>query len=302
MKLSHLMAPDVLDIRTILDTRPIGASRRHLLPNVYVADILNGYKRAQLDQSFGCQREEDILENARGYVMETLIQHHPFFKMLVNIQDGFLSNRFTWRDLLAMDPSIDDKTALTLGASPERANVDSPHHADLVSLAGWTTAQGVTAVMDMLQVDQVKFSATNRISEKQRLEDPTMLADIQVQDISSMIYDGARPLLVYAFKNQIERFLLKHVSMANQVDYRMYVDANVYGETMVEIAIDGSERMRFVLPTFADALYSPLLMSEGMPQLTQDLETILQYATDQLESGLNAITSAPAPANTWGAI
>lgn len=301
MKLNHIAsftADDVLDLRAMLDTSPICGSRRHLIPSQYLNDILTSYKRAQLDRSFGIQNEEDVLENARGYVQSEIARNHPFYRAMATLRDGFMTNFFSWKELMQLDPDVSDMTTISMGA-PKRPEYASWTGQDLTTVSAWTVTQMVRGIMDTLGIQQVKFSATNLRTKEELLKDPEKQTALEVSDISSQDYDDLMPLLIASFKSRVEQCVLSDISMDGQLSYRLHVDSNIFGDTVVEIALDGNEMVRYCVPAFADALYTPLIMTEGQNLLVGDLENVICHMEANLNQGLMVVTGNP---NIWGAI
>lgn len=288
MKLSHLMPLDVLDMRTVLDNRPICANRRHLIPAHYLNDILVGYKRAQMEQSFGIMREEDILETARGYVQEDIASHHPFLRAMSNVRDGFMSNTFNWRDLMTLDADVADVTTIQMGAEERREYVGWAGQ-DVDTLMAWTAAQTVRSVMDTLGVQQVRFSATNMLTKEAQVRNPDKRWDIEVGNIVSGDYGDVKLLLIESFASRLRQYVLPTISMRDQLAYRLRVDSNILGDTVVELALDGREHLRFCVPAFADSLYTPLVMTHDHMHLVNDLEATIHRQEELLTQGLMGI-------------
>ncbi len=283
MKLSHLASPgDTFDLRTILHTRPVSARRALMIPSFYLNDIVMNYRRASLDSSIGIQREEDILENARGYAQESLLAHNPFFRALERAADGFSANSFTWSELLMVDPEISAVTAVATTGTPRDSDYQTWEGTDATTQAAWGLAMGVPALMSMLAITQVKFFATNILAPTAELEDPTLKNSFFITEVRSSIYDNIKEDLIKAFTGHFERYLLPKLSMHGQIGYMVRVDSDMFGDTVVDIRLGkNGEAQRFLIPTFADSLMTPLVSTGKDSFLVRDLETILQETVDQ---------------------
>lgn len=278
---------DAIDVRSFLDGRPVASRRSSLLPSFYLDTILTNYMRAESDRSFGIMQEEDILENARGYVQENLLSSNPFFKMLSKHNDGLMKNSFTWADLTVVQEKVSDVTMIAaLGETSSVPKFASWGSADIVSQKAWAIAMGVPALMSMLSISQLSFYATNALEESDKEVDPLTQVAVSVSEIESLMYEnleGLREELVQAFTRLFTRYLLRDVSMDGQVGFRLKVDSLLAGETVVELQFGGEEMVRFMVPTFADSLMSPITTRNlvGYQKLAGEIEHLVHFVMNE---------------------
>jgi hypothetical protein len=296
MKLSSL-APvlEALDMRTILDVKPVAARRSLMIPALYLDTIITNYRKARgASGLLGAWHEEDILECARGYAQETYLRANPFFKALDVISDGSATNSFTWSDLVKMSPKISSVTIVIPDIHP-RAQYASWENSDLSTHLAWHAAMGVPALMGMLGLPHTTFSVTNNISLQERAENPLkkssfIMTDVNSSEVNSSELDVDSSPAIEAFQRSFERYLQPKLSMNDLLSFKLQVDSNMYGDTIVELALNGAAPVRYLVPTFADSLLSPLVGPDDNRFLISDIEQIIHF-TD--ESALSALGQAP---------
>jgi hypothetical protein len=320
-KVSHITAvADVLDARTVLDSKPIASRRGNAVATSYAAQLLDGYSRANLDQNFGVNKEEDILEGARGYVQEGMVQNNAFFRAISNYRDGFMANWFTWNDLCKLDPTTDHRTAVamlgqtTLSQTPLTAYDVQGGGAcpwtgsDRETLVATILSQSIPALMTDYGLTKIAFSTTNRrlfndvsvglgpFSQQSRIS--TTITDF----LSFADFDASR--FMDHFKGRIEQMVMMDISFNNEMDFYVTMEADLLGETWIRLSLNGGPEILFVTPSFADALMTPVVTqsSSRAAQLSADFQVIFNEVASHAAPGYD-MGGAPmqfVPDNAFG--
>ncbi len=312
MKLSAITPiQDVLDIRTIMDNKPVASKRSNAIAADYAAGLLDGYSRASLDKNLGVQKEEDILENARGYVQESLVQNNPFFKAIQNYRDGFMSNWFTWNDLLRLDPNVDNVTVVTmLGQTTASSNPLTAYDVASGTASPWTGSDGATHVATILSqsvpalmtefgLTKIAFVSTNRriFADAIQGTGPWSAANRMNTRISDMLsfsdFDMA-PFMDH-FVSRLEALVLMDISFNNEMDFYVDMQVDLLGETWINVSRDGAPMVQYVTPSFADALMVPVVTHQAglASQLSADFEAIFHEVANYSGLGMPSRTAAP---------
>jgi hypothetical protein len=251
LKLTHITPiKDVLDIRTIMDNKPIASRRSNTIATDYAASLLDGYSRANMDQHFGVQKEEDILETARGYTQENLVQNNPFFKAISNHRDGFMTNFFTWSDLLRLDPNTDNVTIVTmLGQTTQSSNPLTAYDVSSGTAAPWTgsdrftqvatiLSQSVPALMTDFGLTKLAFVSTNRriFADATQGAGPFSMQSrmsTRVVDMLSFADFDMAPYMGH-FVGRLEQLVLLDISFNNEMDFYIEMQSDLLGESWIK--------------------------------------------------------------------
>jgi hypothetical protein len=327
MSMNHLSGlTDAMDLRTVLDQTPIASKRGNNIAAEYAANLLDGYTRANIDANFGVAREEDILDNARGYAQESMLNMNPFFKAISTFRDGFVSNFFTWRDLCAMDPNADNVAVVSmLGQTTQfgpaqgiaghgqpsivtgydvQSGVASPWGgSELITQIATILSQSVPALMADFGLTVVAFASTNRriFADAVQAAGPFAAQNrisTRVGDLQSFSDFDMAPYMDH-FVAKLERLVLTDVSFNNEMDFFIEMQADLLGETWIKISMDGGPTLTFVTPSFADALLVPVVTSNKALslQLSQTFETVFHHVSEHSGMGY-AVNNTAAPSQT----
>lgn len=323
MAMSHLGGlSNAVDLRTVLDHQPIASKRSNSVAASYAADMLGGFTRAAVDANFGVNKPEDIFENARGYTQESMLTMNPFFKAITTFRDGFVSNFFSWRDLQALDPNVDNVTVVSLlGQTSQVASSQLTAYdyttgqaapwggSERTTMVSTILSQSIPALMADFGLTVIAFATTNRrifadaiaaagpFSQQSRIS--TRVVDLQ----SFSEFDMA-PYMDH-FVAKLERLVFTDVSFNNESDFFIEMRADLLGETWINISLDGGPQLTYVTPSFADALLVPVVTTnnELHARLSQGFEGILHHVADHSGMGFSVSgDNQAAPANLFGVI
>jgi hypothetical protein len=326
MKVNHITpVADVLDIRTVLDGKPIASRRSNAIATDYAANLLDGYSRASFDQNFGVHREEDILEGARGYVQENMVQNNPFFKAISNYRDGFMTNFFTWADLLKLDGTAEERTIITmLGVTTQTSSPQTAYDVASGIAQGWggsdretqvatILSQSIPALMTDFGLTKVAFISTNRrvfADAAQGLAPYAMQSRISTKILDVLSFtDFDMSVYMDHFVGRIEQMVMLDVSFNNEMDFYVEMQVDLLGETWIKISLNGGPLIPYVTPSFADALTVPVVTQNShlASQLSQDFGVIFHEIADHSGAGYHTGGAPVAqqeavPANLFGNI
>lgn len=312
MKVAHITpVSDVLDIRTVLDSKPVASRRSNAVAVDYAASLLDGYSRANMDQNFGVNKEEDILEGARGYVQESMVQNNPFFKAISNYRDGFMANNFTWADLLKLDPGTDSRTVVAmLGATSITSTPLTAYDVQSGIAAPWTggdrttqvatiLSQSIPALMTDFGLTKVAFVSTNRrifadaVAGYAPYGQQTRIST-RIADFLSFSNMDMAPYMDH-FVGRIEQMVLMDISFANEMDFYIKMEADLLGETWVTVSLNGGPEIKYVTPSFADALMVPVVTQNAglASQLSNDFGMIFHEVANHSGIGYNVQQQQP---------
>lgn len=279
------------DMRSGFNRGPLKLSKRI---NTQSSQYLSRTLRAGLNNRGGNDFLSDDTDGtqgwvgARGDVKEPLVSSNAVlskFQEDTNIMsDGFV----TYRSLCYRTPDIDDRTDVI------RARRDLPMHsrgqsegwggADTETLAATIVAQTVPTMLMENMYSEIYFTCTN---DTQTGEFVTQVGNLIPFIPETDIDENFNRLI-----GQIEHTLMPDLVLNNQIIVTIGVHCAIYGETSIEISVDGAPVRPYTFPTFCEAVLSPMLTEDmGVrDMLARDISDII----DSLDTSTGSAPTAPA--------
>lgn len=261
---THLMPEqlaEIVDTRTLLSTTPVRSNRTNNLATNFAADMVSNYYSAAQGFQLG-ESEAKVYGAARSTVIEQSTQQDPFMAAIAQLQGVPAGiNSFRFRDLLRLDPQIDDKTVVMIFDSKAKAVA---HYAGMSSDWGGTDfetqmatilAQSVPCLLAEHGLTALRFRVTNDTIGSQFSFQPYGAASFaEGMDLSPA---------VESFWNRFLYEVLLDLSYNNQVLLYLDVQCELHGETRFNIRVDHNPETLYVVPQFADARFTPLVTSNN---------------------------------------
>lgn len=287
----------------------------------------SGYQHFGADDSvFGggfAASNEKVYGDAAALASNQLIEQNAFLARLREhcglTQRGYV----TYGDLCKLFPEVAPgphsvtKYSMDNGQSIRRVNMaEHSNHwngADPTSVAAAMVAQVVPALLMDNFWRSFSFAVTNGKGYQQ------YSIDFHEQHCKSII-DGVSMIPYF---REVERRLvldlLNSITRGNQIMFTLSVNCDIVGDTIIDISLYGEPPTRFIAPTFADSLYSPLITRDQNNQtnicnsllylvnevidtssLTNNIAAVnpgtIQYTQSQIQPGVNI------HANSFGAL
>ena len=286
MSRTHLpQASSVLDLRTTMTSNAVKSRRTNSMATNYMSHILESYRNANAQSDFGME-EASILGQARGFVAEKSATNDPFLSAISNVRGTPVGNTFTWRDLLALDPGVDHVTVVQVMDQVHRGQVHQAGQTqhwggtDLETHAASVLSQAVPGLMMNLMLTGVGFKSTNRV---------TIGGMVQTQFFDAMGFStGDLKPYLEQFKNRLEHEVLYDLTYGNTMDFALEMRADLLGETWIKISINGGPYVDYVVPSFCDALTTPVITTnqERPLQLASDFILLFENASANMMPGV----------------
>jgi len=239
--------------------KPVDANKELVIPSVHLAKTLTGLLKAKKAAGIGYD-QSDITSSAvsttrtRSVYEEENGQTMDFFTAISALYNYEEVNAFKWRDLKYLEPGIDAVTTVTLARDPmaviqHNSNSEELSNPQLETRLAVFTAEAINALMSENLLSEVALGFTNAtgVYDAQILGGATILEGL---DITSWL-----ERLRVQFIDQVAPVLTHN----NELLVKMTVIANAFGETVVDISIGTGPTIRYIIPTFADSTFSPLL-------------------------------------------
>jgi len=275
---------DAIDFRPNLGSKPNHSKRANNIPSQYVGEIVNSYLIGQDLSSFG-QGQEDIMSRTLHVTMEPSVAQNFFFNVLSQVRHQ-LTNRFTWRDLQQIDPSVDAKSQyITLGSATKMSPTPV---ADPSMTAYWSGSDRITQMASLLSaavpglmmafmIQKVHFRSTNH--------DATGMVNTVVIDVKSMVNLDMRRN-VELFIHQLETEIIRDITMNGQDSYMLDMSCDIFGDTWINLSLGAEPMTQFVVPSFCDSLYSPVVTnnSDHYNHIAFDFNQLVTNVAEEVNS------------------
>lgn len=299
-RLSADLGPSTQDLRIVMTPAAMKSRRQNAVPANYVAALLENHKNASKNDELG-QGAQEILSLARGYVADQPAAQDPFLTAIGTIRGTYVGNTFDFKDLIQLDPNVQSDQITTLVIGGEAPVPQNQAHQfgqtqhwggrDRETQVAATLAQAIPGLMMPLAIMQIAFRVTNRTIDGSMYTQFENARGLAGMDVTPMIPE---------FVTRLQSILMKDVSYSNQVDFAIEVNADLIHETMLTVSLNGGPPVPYAVPTFCDAMLSPVVTAnEGNAlNLAKDFSTLF----DQVASSPNLGYRTPTGADPFGQI
>jgi hypothetical protein len=250
----HNNGEHLTDTRTRINTMPIRSKRANNLPSAYLAEIVDTYHTSRKMVDYG-QGHSDIIGLSQNFLHEGIVSDNFFIRELSHIKGVSHTTSFSMGDLIQMDPNVQRVTNY-LALGPARAQTHSAgqtaywNGSDRDTLVATILLNAIPAVMMDLMISKIAFTSTNHdysgrmntvISGAQSLTNIDLTSNFDV------------------FIRRLEREIMFDVTYANQDQYMIMVNADLFGDTSVTVAMGSNPPTTYTAPSFCDSLMVPVI-------------------------------------------
>lgn len=244
-----------IDGRLRMGTEPIGSNRENNLPSYYVSKVFDTHRQAMALADFG-QNDSDIYARGVQLALDTMLGENPFIRAISQVRGLPIATTFNYGDLMKLDSNTGSVTNMVrLGQTHQQA----VHHAGQTEY--WNSANRETVVATMLSnavpaimmslfISKVAFMSTNHSSMGQIYTQMAGGCSVTSADMSQSFQ---------VLKNRLENEVFMDISYGGQQLYTLQMEIDIFGETKINIAIDGGPSIMYVTPSFCDGLLVPVL-------------------------------------------
>lgn len=269
------------------DTSPVryvSNTLRAFQHSVHEADLLG-------DDNFGnvaANSKEHLYGEAHSFAANASIHSNTFLAILKERANYMERGYVTWGELCNLFPELVHQHgcaafAMDNGQSQRRTLFaqDSMHFhgADPTSIASSTLGQTVPSLMMDNFLRHVSFAVTNGDRPG------TYRFDYHGNMIKS-IMEGIdmRPYLM-EFERRLAIDCLNTITFNNQIPFTLSMSSDLAGDSVIDISLQGEAIVRYVVPTFTDGLFAPII--------TRDQAKANKISNDMLYMVSEVVPNAP---------
>jgi hypothetical protein len=258
---------------SIITTDAMKASRAESNPNNYLTSIVSAYYQADAKTNgFGNNGTSTLSEAATATAPLHMLED-PFLSCIMT-NDGFGTvNNFTWSELVRLDPSLEHTAVFSDPSQVVPMNqIGNSGSSGVNAQISSIISSSITSMMMQTGISELSFYATNMtIDGSRQLQfDPTGCKPfVQSQQIAQQL-DFLRQRIITE--------VLDDVSRTNEIPYQVQVTIRLAGRSEIKLAFNDPEFETFIVPTFSDAMFSPVVATSGdqLQSLASGFQSIFQ--------------------------
>ena len=266
------------DTRNQLAADSLVSGRANNLPATYMANVIDSYTMSCRSADFAMD-DTTVLGQARQRTLESAPGENPFIRAINSQSQMAAGNHFTLNTLRHIDPNVDNVTDVNIltGAAVQQVHQTGQtaywNASDRLTQAASMLAQAVPAIMIELMVSRISIFSHNH--------DVTGRMDTRVAGASSLT--GADISMNLAlFVRRLEEEVLFYMTYGNQDRYTLNMTADMFGETSIVISIGNEPETPYVVPSFCDNLFAPVVTAsrENYNQVVAGFDSLVRNVSE----------------------
>jgi hypothetical protein len=257
-----------IDLRARYTNMPVLSNYANNVPSFWLEFVMSGYiiGKQQADEfntpSRKCELASRISAEASG-------MRDPFMYAIAHVTEGYgASASFTLEDLKKIDPEGFPCIPVHWKHPTEGSSFASWDMGDMVTLAAATIAQSIPAIMAKHGVRSIDFTSNNN--------DPVTLRVFTIHGAAG-IFEFVDDETMVALVDDIHRRVIDVFSHNDAINYTLKGSFDLYGSSMFTLNLNFQGEMSYASPTFANALFTPVLAKEAkiLDELAETISQIL---------------------------
>jgi len=279
------LVDDMTDLRTTLSRGAVTSSSRNRISSNFMSRVVDSRRKAIENNEDFANSTVDIDASAQGYVAEDTAINDMFLRhMSHNIRDlNYISDSFTYGDLLDLDPTIDERASTNLLDDNSRAATRYTEYTN--PLDGQEEIDQIAAIIGVAVPALMMECGIARIGFQAHNEDPVEKYTFLPTNVSAFINDADLTPFVDRFEERLIDELIVPITADSRWTVAMQVKASVHGVIEIKLYFDGVQNPDpYVYPCFSGALYSPVLTdnADDVKRVTKAFGSLFDEFQDTL--------------------
>lgn len=255
--LQTLNEGNVFDTRVDRSTDIFRSRRSNAIPSNFLSNVVDSYRAASTLADFG-QGTEDIYGRAIQTSHEASPYENPFIRAISDAKGMINVTYFTMEDLVRIDPMVTSNTHY----DPVKETIRLTQPGDGESWAAATLETQLATVLsnavsglmvDCMLVD-ITFSCTNMTIGS--------IPDTRIIFGQGVTTADMRQYYIN-FVTRFESEVLPDLTQGNMIPIDILVSADLYGDTKIELSVEGAPHVTYITPSFCDALMAPVVTTNA---------------------------------------
>lgn len=272
------------------------SQRKNTSPVRYLSSSLSAYQHARAEHNEamgdsdallfnkGSDPTEQLLGEAASMCRNSSIQSNTFLGILRE-HAGFMEKGYvTWARLKQLFPELANPMVTRFAMDDGRSTrkVSYSEHSQVFSGADHTAiavsllSQAIPSIMMDTFFRNVSFAVTNGHGPND------YLFEIHPAGTQSIVQNLDMRQYVQRLEQRIKVDILHNISRGNQIPFKISCSSDLAGETVIDISLGNDPVERYVAPTFADSLFSPVITSnqELSNEIAQGITWLVRNVID----------------------
>lgn len=256
--------------------------RKNNLNANYMSGILKAYKTATAGEE-EYSSEDTVYERTQGQVTEPYSLDNALLKTLIQ-NTGFSQNTsFSLTELRELCPHADQVMVLSRASNSaqmlpnQRGQTEGWGGSDNATMIANILASTVPALALDHMITKVWFTSTNETLSGDTVTELNHTAQNPVSSFTSGVDITPH---IQAFLNRITHYVMRDITHRGMMGVSISVRYEALGDTFVSVSCDGEPPIDYIIPTFCDSLFSPILSNntKDLYSLSSDFQTLLDYS------------------------
>lgn len=273
---SSAVMGDVVDLRTTFAQHGLKKSRRsNGAASSYLSRVLSAHSQTLA----GSDNDEDIqglMAASQASVREALITQDPTIGWLQRSGTSLVEGTsISYGELCGLCPGLDDRVVVAMARGIAKTQNHSRGQSEIWSgttnetVFSTILSHSVPGIMMDLMMQKMTFSASNQTLDGQFF--------VQFAEVKSFAQGIDLAPYVQHFEHRLRTEILSDLTRNNAIDIQLTGSFDVLGDTTIDISISGGPMIRYVTPSFCDALLAPVLANDSLTlrKLAHDMDALV---------------------------
>jgi len=274
-------------LTSMITARGVINNRLYNDSSSYLSHALSSIKKTMADARTNTG-EQEVLLNSSSLLKSNNIRSSVFLRKMQESSGLSVSTmEFTFAKLLRVFPEIRSIARIDVLPDADRSNTNyigqasSTNGSDTTAIYANMVYHTTASYMAEHALSKVHFIATNENMSRTHGIDP--LFDLT---FAGSNHPNDNRDMIDSFIQKMTTVFLISLSRANEYQYWMEVDIEFGRTAIINISIERHEEERYVFPSFADALFTPIRTDslDHFRDVSRDIGTLMQYGTELAET------------------
>lgn len=242
----------------------------------YLSRVMKGYRTA-MQTADTTDDMALMMEKAVGVVPEPTLSTDPFLGLAQRRHTALLEHSWiSYGELLGISPELDHIVTLVARKnSPymmhhERGQSERWEGTTHETILATVLSHSVPSLMMDLMLTKLAFLVTNQ----------TLDGSFQIQFAHATGFAQGVDLTPYLqlFEQRLVTEVLRDLTHNNQLGVSLSLQFDILGDTVLDISVNSGPVIRYVTPSFCDALMAPVITnnSQNLHALANDISTLVE--------------------------